>query len=354
MLLFLCFPSMFVQGLRMHRSHDVSAQAKWFGGVCDADSYGTGGHWEDSKTEWGFVFKDDQCGVLPEFSTETFCKEKLQCENLLMVGDSTISEFYFMLWETMNRKTTGVKQQHFDGEGIHIEGPVAEGYSKEEFATECGKPLERGEPNQRSICQEHCGEKKVHMTLIRHDHLNGKKYGAGTRAACAWKQELASHPWVVLHTGTHLNDATDTLMNTDNLWETRSDALFSHLKEVHPNNIIWRTASIGLSAHQMNSDAHSGHMKCPDPQYIRRWPLRESEIGSEHMGSWKKFGAFNKVVTTKLREHLPDAVVLDIEPMMSMRGDCRTDPIHFNWHDQGAGCHMWVRMLQNFMKPLVK
>lgn len=257
--------------------------------------------------------------------------------------------FYFMLWETLH-KTLG-KGGQFDGKGIHPDGHMMKGVTDDDYANDCGKPQFEGEPNQRTICEDHCPN-PVSITLLRHDHLNGPRAPAGnesSRTACSWKQELASHPWVVLHTGTHINDSPEENGNVDNIWEKRADGLFKYLKDVHPHGIVWRTAHSGTWEGPRRT---APKMLCADPTRIRDTPLPDKEIPMLFNGSWARFPLINSVYKSRLKEYLPDALLLDTAPLMSMRGDCRKDPIHFDWHDQRAPIHMWTRMLQHFMQPL--
>merc|ERR1719183_513391 len=192
--------------------------------ACDPKRYGREGKWVDTKSEWSFVWDDKQCGMLPEFDKKTFCQESLKCKSMLFVGDSTSSMHYFMTWETLFPESS--VHGRFDGEGIHPDGQPINGVNNSDFANDCGRPQYRGEPNTRSICQEHC-KNEVNITLIRHDHLNGPKFMEmvpryqpnASRTLCAWKQELPRHPWVILTTGTHVNDAPRLLNNTGGVWE---------------------------------------------------------------------------------------------------------------------------------------
>lgn len=329
---------------------------------CRPEQYGREGHWVSDK-EWGMIWDDKGCGVLPDFDAKTFCTEKLQCQNMLFVGDSTIGQFYFALLETLNDSFRG---HAIDGGGIHPPGKLIEGVTDEDFYTDCGKPRLKGEPNQRNICQAYCSN-PVHVTLIRHDHLNGRRVDmegspAQTRTACAWKQELADHPWVVLHTGSHVNDSPEELMNVNSTWETRARDLFSSLKTTHPRGIVWRTAHPGYFDHTRNIP-QAGHKQassrtqasttCLDPAHMRDSPLPDDEIDTTvRRGSWAQMPHLNEVYKKALLESVPDGLILDTEPLMTMRGDCRMDMLHFEVHNKKSPIHMWTRMLQFFMKPL--
>lgn len=323
--------------------------------ACDPKRYGREGKWVDSKSEWSFVWEDKHCGILPAFDKKTFCQESLKCKSMLFVGDSTSSMHYFMTWELLHWEK-GLKK--FSGDSIHPDGSLIAGVTKEDFSNDCGAPHHNGEPNTRSICESECKD-PVNITLIRHDHLNGYKFPDvpnfhSTRTACHWKPALASHPWVVMSTGTHVNDDMKLLQNQGGVWEKTADSLFSFLAKAHPRGLIWRTAHTGYYNKSGCGGAgypcHRTAGNCPMPELIRNSPLPEHEIDGElFRGSWRKIPAINKVYKDSLFQHLPNAVLMDAEPLMSMRPDCRVDPIHYDWHQKATPLHMWARMLQAFL-----
>eukprot|EP00747_Dinoflagellata_sp_TGD_P102405 gnl/TRDRNA2_/TRDRNA2_168654_c2_seq1.p2 gnl/TRDRNA2_/TRDRNA2_168654_c2~~gnl/TRDRNA2_/TRDRNA2_168654_c2_seq1.p2 ORF type:complete len:148 (+),score=12.01 gnl/TRDRNA2_/TRDRNA2_168654_c2_seq1:392-835(+) len=140
-------------------------------------------------------------------------------------------------------------------------------------------------------------------------------------------------------------------INLNSTWEKRASALFSFLNHSHPHGIIWKTAHVGYSdPKRANTSLFPRKTPCGTNYGIRDAPTPENEINETLFdGSWKQIPNLNRVYKEALHKYLPDAIVLDIAPLSSMRGDCRTDFIHFDWHNKKAPVHMWSRMLQSFM-----
>jgi hypothetical protein len=339
------------------RQHDQksAARAEAAAGApdaaCEPDKFGQEGRWVDTGAtlDWD----DKRCGRLPQLDVSRFCSEKLQCKDMLVVGDSTSYQFYRVMNASLRQgmvQSSGGRvppTMLFNASSGYVPDALENGFnsmqtrpvSGKEFFMQCKVDPEK---NWREhVCQESC-PKPVTITYVRHDHLNGPGYSWSPKSACEWYPELDKHEWVVLSYGTHVNDHVNLLNNKHGIWEKRADNLFRMLKERHPHGLIWRTAYYGLTDYSVEP--------CPNKALAKSAPLRTEQIADKFNDSWKKIAELNKLYKEKLQEAGLKAVVVDIEKLFSMRPDCRKDYIHYEVDtiDKSIAA-IYPRMLQALM-----
>mmetsp|Transcript_93285 Transcript_93285/g.253038 ORF Transcript_93285/g.253038 Transcript_93285/m.253038 type:complete len:349 (-) Transcript_93285:62-1108(-) len=330
------------------RRHDERAASRASEAACKPEKFGQEGRWVDTGAtlDWD----DKRCGRLPELDVAHFCSEKLQCKDLLVVGDSTSFQFYRVMNESLNQRkqssgnrvppTMLLNMSHGwipDALETGFNSFQTRPVKQSEFFMKCKEDPEKNTREQ--VCQDSC-PKPVTITYMRHDHLNGPEYSWSPKSACEWYPELDKHEWVVLSYGTHVNDHTDLLYNKNGIWEKRAEDLFRMLKEKHPHGLIWRTAYYGLTDYSEEP--------CPNKALVKAAPLTREQIADKFNDSWKKIAELNKLYKEKLQEAGLQAVVLDIENLFSMRPDCRKDYIHYGDIKQSVAA-IYPRMMQYLM-----
>jgi len=295
------------------------------------------GRWvlnEDQSTDC----MDSTCSALPKFDASEFCKEELHCSSMLMVGDSTMHQKFSLLLSMTDTQKSRNKKSHkhkfFYEDPTHEVEINRQIMDAPDYHQNCSF-------SSHPICQASCPE-KVQLTYIRHDHLNGLKYGHDKTSQCDnWKDHMKDHPHLMLGTGTHVGDHPDLMNNVGNIWESRAQDLFEFLQEKHPKGIVWTPAYYGLSA---------WNKACPQKELWKERPVRQDEIDtSKFDGSWLAISKMNKVYKDMIKKFLPDVLILDHEEAMSMRSDCRKDFIHQTTTSKASPIHWQIRNLQYLM-----
>lgn len=296
-ILLLANPIMFVIGLR------IQQPLKSIDSASDSCN-----HWvlnKDGSTD----FIDASCNTFPKFDAHKFCTEQLQCSSMLMVGDSTMWQKFGMLMELLNEEPPNV--EHVGN--LNLYNP--HNTQIRNYTMKCGLKT------RRPVCRQSCGNSQVFVSYMRHDHLNGRKYGEDKKSQCDdWKDHMKDFTHLVLGTGAHVGDHPELTENRDNVWDSRARELFELLWKAHPQNVVWTPAYTGLPKY-----SH----ECPDQGMWKEKPLHEDEIDTNMFGgSWLPMSRMNKVYKDVIKEFLPKSLIWDSEKELSMRGDCRKDFIH--------------------------
>lgn len=293
---------------------------------------------------------DTNCKVPPKFDVHKFCTEQLQCSSMLIVGDSTMQQKFFVLATEMEQTSSLELSVQFDFpfsiyEDFTLYNPRPRKAGDYNVSCNLATSVKHKSRTIRSmyssqICQKSCAP-KVDLTFIRHDHLNGLKYGDLDIVQCDnWKNEVSKYAHLMIGTGTHVGDHPDLLKNKDNVWESRAKDLFQFLSGTRPKGIIWTPAYYGVVGNTA---------KCPDPHLWKDRPQSASEINTDLFGgSWARISEINKMYKNAVKQFLPEALILDHEDALSMRVDCRRDPIHFA-SGPASPLHWQIRHLQYLM-----
>lgn len=318
---------------------------------CRLRGYGLSGHWVPSsstqeqawvlksfpktaeETKWmprrglpqQYEWLDDECGVVPEFDARRFCQEALGCSSMLIVGDSTSVQVYEVLATALGHTDCAPFRRNLGNKRC---GPARE--------LPC------------AVCEAHCA-RPVRITFFRHDHLDGPDFVddpkvKNDKLCNHWRTMIDDYEYLLLSTGSHVNDAAEYNSNEGHNWEKGMTSLLNFLKERHPRNVLWRTCWYGIN--------ETWRTPCPGGDHMRAAPRQRHEISENYRDSWKHISDFNTMFRSLSAEQWPGGVaMLDVENMLGMRSDCRMDHLHFHLGVGSAGGPLWFlpRMMQHHL-----
>ena len=136
-------------------------------------------------------------GKLDPFNLKVFCKKSLECQSILVVGDSTINQFFeSIIGITGNYHNKNVSNQICPNSEFCYNHPA------------CRFPVVKEVPNieYAFMCQDVCtnnNNNNVRLKFVRHDHLvnhHGKDWQRDLQCE-HWKSIMINYKYIFVSTG---------------------------------------------------------------------------------------------------------------------------------------------------------